>query len=119
MDIDVDMTGTGSFLTMDGQSSASYRGKVEVEDIGWIMSALAGVRYHWRPNLSSSVAVGFETGRLRDKADIRGNLSGSMSITASTIELNTPFSMNLNDSKSLDLRTDGWRVRVVVAEWQW
>ena len=119
MDIDVDMSGTGGFLTMDGQASASYRGKVEVEDIGWVMSVLAGLRYHWRQNLSSSVAVGFETGRLNDNADISGNLSGKVSIASSAISLDTPFSMDLDDSTSLDLRTDGWRVRVVAAEWQW
>ncbi len=119
MDIDVDMSGTARVLLINGQTSASYRGKVEVKDIGWIMSALVGMRYHWKKNLTSSVAVGFETGRLSDNADIDGKFSGNVRIDSSIFDFDTPFSMDIDSSESVDLRTDGWRVRVGIIEWAW
>lgn len=119
MDIDVDMSGTADFLTVSGRTTARYRGKVEVEDIGWIMSAMAGMRFYWRRNLTSSLAVGFETGRLKDNADVDGTFSGNVRIDSAMYEIDTPFSTGFDDRQSIDIRTDGWRLRLVIVEWKW
>jgi hypothetical protein len=119
LDIDVDLDGDVATPLINGQAAASYRGKAELEDTGWIMSLMAGMRYRWKQNLASSLALGYGTGRVEDNVHIRGNLTGNALITTLLAENAIPISADLMTIDSVGLKLDGWRVRLGFVEWTW
>ncbi len=119
VDIDVDLSGSVTSPLINGETAASYRGEAEMKDTGWIMTALVGTRYHWKPDLASSLALGYGTGRVEDDVHISGNLSGNALVTTLLSENAIPFSMDMLQIDSVDLKLDGWRVRLGIVEWTW
>lgn len=119
LDIDVDLDGSVTSPLISGETTASYQGEAEMKDTGWIMTALVGMRYHWKPDLASSLALGYGTGRVEDDVHISGNLSGNTLISTLLAENAIPFSADLLQVDSVDLKLDGWRVRLGIVEWTW
>jgi hypothetical protein len=119
LDIDVDLDGSLTAPLISGETTASYRGEAEMEDTGWIVSFMAGTRYHWKPGLTSSLALGYGTGQVEDDVHIRGSLSGDALVNTLLTQNNIPFSGDLMQVDSVDLKLDGWRVRLGIVEWTW
>ncbi|MEW6079929.1 MAG: hypothetical protein AB1724_19130 [Thermodesulfobacteriota bacterium] len=119
LDIDVDLDGSVTTPLVNGQAEASYHGKAELEDTGWLMSLMAGMRYRWKPGLASSLALGYGTGRVEDDVHIRGSLNGNALVTTLMAENAIPFSADLMTIDSVSARLDGWRVRLGIVEWTW
>ncbi len=119
LDIDADMTGSLESIAVSGETRASYRGEAEMEDTGWTLSTFAGMRYYWRPDLSSTFAVGYGLGKVKDDVDIQGHFAGNISVNSLLTQSSLPFSTTLKQKESIDCRIDGWRARLVVLEWKW
>lgn len=117
MDVNIDMHGTVDSVGYNITSDARYSGNVVLQDTGWVINLMIGFRHAWRDKLSSSVSVGYGMGRVTDKVDVKGSLTGYVDTTTYGFNHTVPFNTPTSSTENTELEIDGWRLHCNVIEW--